>query len=161
MITQARWVEILMPMHWSLKFRIPYPIVAKGEKYPYLEGTLWRQPYTKIKSMEMRLIGTWRDSLRGIRAQEYDTRELEEQMFYHNSIIRPNKIRYLNIYSLDAREYASDMYNRGYDATYVLYVMDCYLKSEFSMWKYMLGEKENSEYINTILSWVMSTPCSK
>lgn len=110
MNTQARWVEIMKPLWWSLKFRIPYPIVTKGESYVYLPGWLMFQPFSKNLSMEMRLIGQSHNP----RGQIYDSRDLEQQLYYHNTQVRPNLKRFAN----------------GYDNAYLLHVVHGYRMSE-------------------------------
>lgn len=127
---QARWSQILAPVliASSLKFRIPYPIVEKGEIFMYLPGSLMLQPFTKSLSMEMRLISTKSQVQEGMVAR-YNSRNLEQLIFYHNMKIRPDKKLFSNIYSQDEKKYDDRAFDHGYDMTYMLHVIDNYLMS--------------------------------
>jgi len=86
MINQKRWVEIIRPKLFMLKFRLPY-YFGEGitkETFDYLDGQILKQPYAKTSSTETRLIGTQND----IKDKEYDIKKYEEQMFFHNRRIR-------------------------------------------------------------------------
>jgi hypothetical protein len=111
MAMQAHWVEILKPnlVAYSLKFRIPFTIVEADLPYLYLGGRLIYQPFAKPLSMELRLIGTKED----LKPREYDSRSLEQIVFYHNTVVRPDLGRYR----------AEAEFNGGYDCAYLLYTI--------------------------------------
>lgn len=120
MIMQKRWVEIVRPFAYFLKFRIPYTVIESGRKYPYLGGKLLYQSYPKPDSMEMRLFGTMNDN-----DVEYDSPILERILFYHNSMVRPHRNRYLNVFTDSGSPYVGEtaLFYRDYDSTYFLYVL--------------------------------------
>ncbi len=126
MMMQKRWVEIMKPESFSLKFRIPYTVIEGGLTYDYLGGTLIYQPYSKADSMEMRLIGHYNNDDGTI---PYDSVSLEKILFYHNSCVRADKHRYVNILTGDKRDYPkSSGYFRDYDSSYYLYTVSRYLE---------------------------------
>jgi hypothetical protein len=120
MENQAKWVQIMQPMWWSLKFRLPYFVVEKDEPYKYLTGWLMLQPFARALSMEMRLFGN------SGHMTTYNPRRLEQLMFYHNTEVRPVRDAFCNVYSLDDKKYAEPGFNHGYDIAYLLYVIDKY-----------------------------------
>ncbi len=126
METQARWVAILRPVWYKLTFRIPYPIMSRGEKYPYLGGRLLFQPFTKPLSTQLSLVGNVASSLARV---NYDTTEIEQLLLFHNKIVRPDKSRYYNVFTFDDKPYSDAFFDRGYDTTFLLYVIDNYLRS--------------------------------
>ncbi len=123
MAMQARWVDILRPSlrAYSLKFRIPYTIIEADEPFRYLGGKLIFQPFPKKDSMELRLLGERMDADAGGHAVTYDSRSLEEIVFYHNSVIRPNRRLYANIFTGDRKPYSDTQFDNGYDCTYLLH----------------------------------------
>lgn len=133
MAKQALWVEIMQPTWWSLKFRIPYPIVSSGKDFPYLSGFLMMQPFAKTFSMEMRLVGREEHARIGAKAVVYNTRELEQRLFYHNTIVRPEFDRFANALSFDQQKYKSTQFDHGYDCTYFLYVLDTYMETPYAV----------------------------
>lgn len=148
MTDQARWVEIMKPAWWSIRFRIPYPIVEKGEKYEYLGGWLMLQPFTKALSMEMRLVGNG-----NIERKPYDTRELEELLFYHNRMVRPKKDLFCNVYSLDDKKYSAEEFNHSYDMTYLLYTIDNYLMSSVAIpFSHSVDEAGNLAFASKLIA---------
>ncbi len=75
MIMQRKWVEIIKPVFWMLKFRLPY---SKHGKYNYLKGDIYKQAFVGASSSETRLIGST------IESKNYDTEAYEQLMFAHN-----------------------------------------------------------------------------
>jgi len=133
MMMQEKWVRIIKPERFSLKFRIPYTVIERGEKYKYLGGTLIYQAYPKADSMEMRLIGDEENATNP--NVVYDSINLEKILFYHNSTIRPLRTFYTNVTTRDNTEYpsTSGLY-RDYDSSYFLFTVIRYLeKSSPSM----------------------------
>lgn len=86
---QKRWVEEINAKASMLKFKLPYPDpevidYLKGKKFEYLDGIIYKQPWAKGKSIETRLV----IPREYIENKKYDLMMYEEQMFYHNAIIR-------------------------------------------------------------------------
>lgn len=127
---QARWVELMQPAlkAYSLKFRIPFTIIEADRPYKYLGGRLVYQAYPKADSMELRLFGDSEDAMAGPEAITYDSRSLEQTVFYHNSIIRPNHELYANIFTETDEPYKDPQFDRGYDCTYFMYCVKRYLE---------------------------------
>lgn len=79
--SQIRWHKILNPRYSYLKFRCPYDI----KKYNYYKGKIYIQPYAPQSSTETRiLLGE------NLIEKEYDTKEYNGKLFYHNRILRPS-----------------------------------------------------------------------
>ena len=91
---QKSWVEDLQPVAALLKFRLPFYEkfnVKKfnGARYNYLDGIVYRQIFGGRNTSETRLL------IRGIAYRDWDFKIYEEQLFYHNQIIR-EKCKYFN-----------------------------------------------------------------
>lgn len=97
------------------------------------------QAYPKADSMELRLMGDSEDAAAGSEAETYDSRNLEQVVFYHNSIIRPDHERYANIFTGTDVPYKDAMFDRGYDCTYLLYAVKRYMER--------IGRTQNLETI--------------
>ncbi len=152
MITQARWVEIMKPAWWSVEFRIPYPVMEKGEKYPYLGGWLLKEPFAKQFSTKMRLMGKYEQAVKGRKAMQYDSKAIEEMMFYHNTVVRTDKKRFYNVYSMDEKRYHDDVIDNSYDFTYFLFVLDNYKMSPHSIpIDHSVGEAENLKFAKDLV----------
>ena len=86
MAMQRRWVELMQPAAFSLKFRLPYS--TPGAPTPpaeYLAGEVRVQPWAPQTSTETRLVGGAGD---WARTATYDPAEYERQLFYVNTILR-------------------------------------------------------------------------
>lgn len=80
---QKRWVEIMSPFAWMLKFRLPYIYDERSPKtMVYLNGEVMLQPRAPVKSTETRLIGTTLSEV------EWDNKKYESQLYYHNTEVR-------------------------------------------------------------------------
>ena len=75
---QMHWHILMQPQASMFKFRLPW---CAG-KTPYLNGTVYTQPYAQMHSTETRLISTSSDIV------EWDNTIYEEQCFYFNTITR-------------------------------------------------------------------------
>lgn len=80
---QKVWLEILQPAASLLKFVMPYPLPGVPEKIEYLNGTIFLQPWVGPTSTETRLLVLDHRSVK-----EYDVKQYEEVLFYHNQITR-------------------------------------------------------------------------
>ena len=75
MVMQRKWVELMRPDCWMLKFRLPW---TNHSKYKYLKGTITAQAFVGAASTETRLIGTTTDII------TYDPKVYENLMYTHN-----------------------------------------------------------------------------
>lgn len=125
---QADWVERMRPEMSLLKFRIPFPDVEARKMYPYFEGLLGWQVFAKPFSMELRLAVNRTQAELGPEEFEYDSWALEEEVFYHNTVERPSPSRFMNVVTGESNEYGDPQFNRGFDCTYLLFVLSQYLK---------------------------------
>jgi len=89
MKAQMKWVKIIKPKAYMLKFRLSWV----KNKLNYLDGDVLVQCCAPTKSTETRLIGTeWN------RMKEWDCNKYQNQMMYHNMITRVKKYKvYENI----------------------------------------------------------------
>lgn len=126
---QAKWLDIMRPRAWSLKFRIPFTVVEAKKPFSYLGGRLIYQPYAPPLSMELRLLGNSKQAAEGSRAVQYDSEALEQTVFYHNTVIRPDRDRYLNVFTDDATPYGNPEFDNGYDCSYLLHCVKRYQES--------------------------------
>lgn len=125
MAMQALWVDLVRPVYWSLKFRIPYTVIEANQHFRYLSGRLIYQPYPKPFSMELRLLGN-RESY----MMDYDSRALEQAVFYHNTVVRPERNLYANVVTGNSKPYDDPQFDHGYDCTYFLHGLVRYLERE-------------------------------
>lgn len=90
---QRRWVSIIEPNMYSLKFRPPFvqfcgKLGVKVHKYEYLDGKLFYQAFRGPNSTECRLLGTKPKSVK-----RYDLKKYEGTNFVWNRSIRPSRFR--------------------------------------------------------------------
>ena len=87
MAMQQRWVKLMQPAAYSLKFRLPYSEKAGVEQPPveYLAGEVRIQPWAPLSSTETRLIGGVGD---WDKTAMYNPGLYEKQLFYVNTILR-------------------------------------------------------------------------
>lgn len=86
MQTQKRWVELMKPKAWMLRFRIPYPDRPGPKTTTYLKGDeMFVAPFHFRMSPETRLIGS------SVEETVYDHLEHEEKMCYFNAVVRSNE----------------------------------------------------------------------
>lgn len=128
MTMQARWIELIQPQWWSLKFRIPYTVIEANEPFVYLGGQILYQAYAKPLSMELRLIGNAKNAAAGPLAVSYDSRALEQTVFFHNMHQRSQLNRYENVFTQDSKPYSDREFGHDYDPTYLLYTVKRYLE---------------------------------
>lgn len=124
---QKTWVEQLNPVAALLKFRLPFYEdfnlkKYKSSKYNYLDGIVYRQVFGGRNTSETRLL------IRGIAYRDWDFKIYEEQLFYHNQVVRKD-FKFFNPISNDEKAILSE---RGlindYDSTaFIVIIMD-YLK---------------------------------
>lgn len=79
MHAQERWHKILQPRYSMLKFRLPWGF----GKFKYFDGQVQLQQYPPQTSTETRLIVEKNPKMR-----DWDTKQYEDQMFYHNTVAR-------------------------------------------------------------------------
>lgn len=82
LLMQQEWIRIMEPIQSQIKFRLPYIKGYNNERYlEYMDGTIYLQAWAPVSSTETRLVPN------GL-TKTYDNKKYEDQMFYHNSIIR-------------------------------------------------------------------------
>ncbi|CAK91721.1 unnamed protein product (macronuclear) [Paramecium tetraurelia] len=79
---QMEWVKILKPQKAMLKFRCAYPTEI-NEPTEFFQGEIYIQAWAPASSTETRLVPY--DYVNTI---PYDNVKYEEQMFYHNDVVR-------------------------------------------------------------------------
>jgi hypothetical protein len=82
---QEEWVEILRPKMSLLKFRMSYHM-KHGDKLKYMKGNILYGIWPKGTSGESRLLVKQLDIVKKI---NYDFKDYEETMFFHNKYQRP------------------------------------------------------------------------
>ena len=90
---QMSWIEKIKPVKSFIKFRLPYSYhfnTEKGSTRPYLDGIVYRQVWAPKTSTECRLV-----PYDDLRKRDWDYKHHEEQMFYHNTQVRP-RIKFYN-----------------------------------------------------------------
>lgn len=86
---QMSWVVRIKPVKAHLKFRLPYNYDDKYEwsrerkSFPYLDGDIYKQPFSPHTSTETRLVPDLKSA-----TKEWDFRAYENMMFYHNNVVR-------------------------------------------------------------------------
>lgn len=91
MMYQMQWVELMQPVAAHLKFRLPYS--DKGLDLtipiPYLNGAVFKQAWARPTSTESRLVIKRKDMINGqYPSKQWLAKIYEDQMFYHNAVIR-------------------------------------------------------------------------
>jgi hypothetical protein len=82
---QEEWIEILRPKLSLLKFRMSYKM-KHGDSLKYTKGTILYGVWPKETSGETRLLVQQQDIIKKI---NYDFKNYEETMFFHNKYERP------------------------------------------------------------------------
>lgn len=125
---QRSWVVALKPKVSMLKFRLPFPepevfSLVGGETIRYLDGIIYKQPWSRGKSIETRLVvpidkdGTFPEKV-------YDLSKYEQQMFYHNAILRQNNYQFpLRDSLIGTRINKILTINSRYDCAYTLILL--------------------------------------
>jgi hypothetical protein len=120
---QARWCELSKCDQALLKFRLPYGNATTNatEKYEYLAGTIYIQAFSPITSTETRLVPNM-----PLKRVEWDAPKYQDQLYYHNTRIRPASF-------VGASPYPQlcDMYELDgcYDCVSMLKILSDYLKA--------------------------------
>lgn len=124
---QMRWVQELQPVKAHLKFRLPYEYkwTDNNSKYTlFLDGDLYKQPWSAPTSTETRLVPDLNLPLRN-----WDFRVYESMMFYHNNVIREH-IKFINpLTNINESICAELGLTQDYDSTvFVVTVRDYLMK---------------------------------
>lgn len=91
---QMKWYQIMNPLSAHLKFRLPYS-GFNLDTLEYLDGNVFKQPWTGQSSTETRLVPFGIDKIK-----VWDAVKYESQMFYHNTVTR-EKQRFINPFTYD------------------------------------------------------------
>jgi len=81
LLVQKKWVELLKPTEACLYFQLPWQ--AHDEGMEYLDGYILFQPYVSGTSTE-----TCLQVKKPLSCKKWSTLIYEEQLFYHNSVVR-------------------------------------------------------------------------
>jgi hypothetical protein len=123
---QMAWVLELQPVKAHLKFRLPYSwdfVRAAGDSREYLDGTVYRQPWTPQISAECRLIPH-----SDLNMRKWDYTLHEEQMFYHNVVIREKTTAFFHPFRSDMTPISEELgLTNDYDSTSTVYTVIDYL----------------------------------
>jgi hypothetical protein len=111
---QLSWWEIMSPELTMFKFRLPWH--TGNTEYP--KGDIYLQPFPGHNSTETRLIVK-----KNAPIISYDNQKYEEQMFYHNTILR--KYHYKSLFGTFNME--TDHLDNCYDCTTLMHVIHQYL----------------------------------
>lgn len=155
MTMQAQWLEIMLPVWWSVKFRIPYAIVNAAQTFPYLGGHLLFQPFGNPLTMELHLVGNMGHVIAGSRAVDYESRVIEEMLSNHNHDVRPVGNMYSNVFTLKDEPYSgphASKLDNSYDVTYLMFVADVYMRKSGSVFT----PKTETEAIDFVMTLVQS-----
>lgn len=93
MQAQERWANLMNPVESLLKFRLPYVYGDKPKDIAYLNGLVFLQVWPGQSSSETRLVPS---RITGARPagdsryeqKEWDAKDYEDRMMYHNSVRR-------------------------------------------------------------------------
>jgi len=88
---QMGWVQVIKPVKAHLKFRLPYTYEWNKEtSYTYLDGDVYKQPWSKPTSTETRIVVDL-----SLPFREWNFRSYEQMLFYHNNVVREH-IKFVN-----------------------------------------------------------------
>lgn len=127
MCLQRKWVEEIKPVHSLLKFKLPYSEdfeIKKGKFRNYLDGTTFLQCFAKSQSNECRLHVQGGDV---IYSKDWDIKEHEEKMYYHNSVVRKEH-KFENPIDETANIYEEHGLLNDFDSTFLTHVVIDYLE---------------------------------
>lgn len=80
---QMQWYEIIKPVYGQLKFRLPYTGGKRPANTDYLFGYIFKQPWAPQTTTETRLV-----PIPDSKNVSWSSQLYQDQMFYHNVIIR-------------------------------------------------------------------------
>ena len=125
MESQVKWSKLMNPVAAMLKFRIPLPNEAGGEK-TYLEyppGILLKQPFFKKKGVELRLITTRPDE-----SVKWFISDIYRRLLYHNIVIRESYV-YKNPFTrLYHAIYLKTRIGNNWDSSAAVFILLKYLR---------------------------------
>jgi hypothetical protein len=119
---QENWHKTIKPVATLLKMRIPYAIPGIPDKFTYLSGYIFKQVYPGQSSTETRLVPD------GIKEATYDVKKYEDQMFYHNSIVR-EEFKYTNPFTRDNKPIDAPNFLNDYDSLAATQILIDYFTS--------------------------------
>lgn len=122
---QKEWIMKLKPKYSMVKFRPPFPEKEVFDKLgtdyiEYLDGKIYKQPWARGKSIETRLIIPGNK----IKLVKYNLLDYEQQMFYHNSVLRQIEYSFNFSDKIDGLKVNSHLtLNKRYDCAYIITLM--------------------------------------
>lgn len=118
MNTQKQWYTIMNPQLSLLKFRLPW----KLGKTAYMEGTIQIQPFVGPSSSETRLLVKQNAPL-----IYYDNIVYEEQLCYHNNVVRESCHFLRDFETLDSVRTLYRDLDCCYDCTSLIHILMSYI----------------------------------
>lgn len=140
---QMNWIKIMKPKMSMLKFRLPYTAGVTE----YLDGKIYFQAYAPLTSTETRLVTD------GKKMRKYDNCKYEDQLYYYNSVSRPNnqdEMLEMHIYE----EYVNSQHNKN-----KLTVKDLKYKINKFLCKEYMNQKYGSETMADIKASKIQAYC--
>lgn len=126
MALQMSWVQKIKPVRAHLKFRLHYGHKFMADIYPhqsYLDGTVYRQPWAPQTSTECRLV-----PFSDLRMRDWDYLKHENQMFYHNVVVRETVTVFENFIEGNREPFSLDLgLTNDYDSTATMFILSGYL----------------------------------
>lgn len=107
---QKKWVLELKPMRSLLKFRLPFTAPEEQATTEYFDGVIFFQAYPPAQSAETRL------EVSRMKMIPYSHTKYEQQMFYFNTVYRPQSFVHYN-----------RKYGWSYDTIREFYILKKYL----------------------------------
>jgi len=119
---QESWYNLMAPISALLKFRLPYSDHGIDRYFTYLDGLIFKQPWTPQTSTETRLV-----PFAPHQQTTWDSLKYEFQMFYHNVTIREHFL-YLNPLTNDISPIDYPELLNDYDSVSEAFIIINYLK---------------------------------
>ncbi len=116
---QLKWHNILRPFKSMLKLHLPFSSSGLPNKYKYLQGNIYLQPFAGKTSTETRLYVDTHAPL-----VEYDCVKYENMLFHFNTVERP---------SLYEHQVTHPGIDKCYDCYSLVYILQYYMNSFFSI----------------------------
>lgn len=147
---QQEWVKKLNPVESLLKLRFTFPgsikeDIPENNQYPYLAGHVFFQPFVGSSSSELKLVPV-RNKNGEFEEKIWNIKEIEEWVFYHNSITRVSKF-YLNVFDGTSSLNFNYFKFNDYDNTNMAFILKKYFENT--------NQKENHKLLaEKWLNWI-------
>ncbi len=141
MLLQMEWMKELSPKIAFLKFRLPhfYEGTSIEDTIEYLSGTVYRNIYSKSKTIECRLVVTDFTT-----KTFYNFRKFEETMHYYNYVTRESSV----INPITLNSFSFNRFGNGFDVMVMFWI----LKQYFEVRGHICRASELIEIYNKFIS---------